>query len=83
MKPVSPVVTGYEQHETLYAKDQPEYQPLPALVTEGGQVLSRWELSDDEMAIVIQTRSIYLLMATFNQPLTPVMLAVENPLNLK
>ena len=34
MKPVSPVLPGYEMKEIVYAKDQPQYNPLPAVVIE-------------------------------------------------
>ena len=31
MRPVSPVIPGYQDKEVIFAKDQPEYLPLPAL----------------------------------------------------
>lgn len=80
MKPVSPVIPGVEpETETVYAKDQPEYLPLPTLRTDDGAVLSRWELTDEEIQRIIETRSIYLTLLTFNQPLQPIMLGVEPP----
>lgn len=46
----------------IFAKDQPEYLPLPALVVPGteGAVISCWELSDEEIAILIETRKLYI-----------------------
>jgi hypothetical protein len=35
MKPVTPVIPGSTAREIVYAKDQPEYQPLPAISRRG------------------------------------------------
>lgn len=50
MRPVSPVIDGYQDKEVVFAKNQPEYLPLPALVLEGEEkpVVSRWRLDDEE-----------------------------------
>lgn len=80
MKPASPVIRGVDpEKETVYAEDQPEYIPLPTLRTPDGIVLSRWELSDEELQTVMATRSVYLALHTFNQPLQPIIMAVEPP----
>jgi hypothetical protein len=45
MNPVSPVIPGVDLPETVYAKDQPESQPLTVFKQEDGTVLSRWRLT--------------------------------------
>src|SRR5262245_33924718 len=79
MKPVSPIVPGVDLPETLYAKDQPEYQSLPVFRQEDGTVLSRWHLTWWERMRVLCKGDIYLWVMTVNQPLQPVMLQVERP----
>lgn len=79
MNPVSPVIPGVNLPETIYAKDQPEYRPLPVLRQEDGTVLSRWHLTWLERLTVLFKGDVYLWTITFNNPLQPVMLQVEKP----
>lgn len=79
MKPVSPVIPGVELPEITYAKDQPEYQPLPAHRSPDGTVLTRWKLSFRERLSVLLRGDLYLFVSTYNQPLQPLMLQVEKP----
>lgn len=79
MKPVSPVIPGVELPETVYAKDQPEYQPLPVFREDDGTVLSRWHLTWRERLTVLFRGDIYLWISTFNKPLQPVLMDVERP----
>ena len=39
LKPMTPVVVGFERYETVIAKDQDEYHDLPALVLQDGRVI--------------------------------------------
>lgn len=57
-----------------YAEDQPQYTPLPVMAFKNGQVISCWELSDEELAEVIKNKRVYLCQATFNTPLQPISL---------
>lgn len=81
MKPVSPVVPGHS--EVVYAKDQPEYLPLPAHRTEDGCVTTRWKLTWQERLRVLFMGNIYLQLLTFNTPLQPVMLSTTVPEELR
>ncbi len=63
----------------VFAKDQPEYMPLPVHKAKDGVVVSCWKLTPEEFVILTETRQIYLTMLTFNQPLTPVLLTVAKP----
>lgn len=77
--------TEFEGHNVVFAKDQPEYKPLPAFrdpKDPNGEVTTCWELSENDLKKINETGKIYLSMWTFNNPLQPVRLTVENPLNL-
>ena len=74
MKPVE-----FEEMNVTYAKDQPEYLPLPVYRTVDGEVTSCWELSQEEIEQVMKTGKIYLTMLTFNQPLQPILLSLMKP----
>lgn len=77
MQPISPVLGAeFIANEIVYAKDQPEYNPLPVLRNEGGVVLSRWKLTDSEREAIMGGADIFLSIWTFNQPLQPVRLEV-------
>lgn len=68
MKPIE-----FEGCNVVYAKDQPEYQPLPAMKTKEGEVLTCWELTPEERLQVFNEGKIYINMLTFNQPLQPIL----------
>lgn len=72
----------FEEQNCIYAKDQPEYLPLPAHRTEDGQVTSCWELDEDEIQQIIRDKKIYLTLLTFGDPLQPIMISVVNPLRV-
>jgi hypothetical protein len=86
MNPVSlrePTQVGWES--TIYAKDQPQYRQLPAVVNVNdprGTVISEWEPDDGEMALLVamiaegKKPRISLKQLTFRQPLQPVLLQV-------
>lgn len=73
MIPVSPVIKGYEQHEVVFAKSQPEYLPLPALVLEGEEkpVVSRWRLDDEERKKIAAGEDILLTQNIFSGHVCP------------
>ena len=76
MKPIE-----FPEQNTVYAKDQPEYIPLPAHKTEEGQVISCLEMSMDEIAEITRTGKIWVSVLTFNYPLQPMLIcAFKNEL---
>ncbi len=81
MQPVSPVIPGLEQHEKVFAKDQPQYLPLPALRTSEGRVVARWSPTPEEREMIAQGADLFLGLLTFNMPLQPhfVYVAHANP----
>ena len=68
MKPIS-----FPEQNTVYAKDQPEYQPLPAFKSETpmGEVISCWKLSFTERIRILFTGKLWVCLCAFNKPLTP------------
>lgn len=62
MNPAQPVLPGQEHREIIYAKNQPEYLPLPAIVMQGPEreVLTRWELTNEEKIVLLSGGQIYL-----------------------
>lgn len=65
-------------HPVIFAKDQPEYDPLPALVLPDGAVLTEWELSEEERAAVTRGENIRLWIWPCGHPLQPVMLTLTD-----
>jgi hypothetical protein len=68
MKPIE-----FPEHNVVYAKDQPEYLPLPAFKSSDpmGQVVSCWQLSFRERLRILFTGKLWVMLATFHKPLTP------------
>lgn len=81
MKPASPVYEPSEDRwgvkEVVFAKNQPQYKPLPALLFTDGLVVTRWELSFWERVKVALTGSIFVSVLTFNGALQPVKLSTN------
>jgi hypothetical protein len=60
----------------VFAKDQPQYIPLPAL-SDGNKVLTKWKLSKEELEEIAITGEIYLKILTFGDKLQPIQLATN------
>lgn len=82
-KAVVPVIPGVaEIDEVEWAKNQPEYNTLPALTyRENPQVpvTSRWQFSERERKLISEGADLYLTALTFGGPLQPVCLQVLTP----
>lgn len=78
MKPVE-----FKGQNVIYGKDQPEYQPLPAMRLPDGTIYTCWELSEDELKEVMETRKIYVSQLTFNQPIHPILLMTDLSSNIE
>ena len=69
MKPIE-----FPEVNCTYAKDQPEYLPLPVFKSAEphGECISCWELTWRERIKLLFTGKMWLSMLTFHKPLTPV-----------
>lgn len=74
MKPIK-----FKHQNIVFAKDQPEYNQLPALKLDSprGEVISCWKLSFKERVKVLFLGRIWLSIMSFNKPLTPTFLSVN------
>lgn len=66
----------FKEANTMFAKDQPQYSPLPSHKTEDGIVTSCWKFTWKERLIALFTGRIFVSQMAFNQPLQPLRLAV-------
>lgn len=73
MKPIK-----FKEQNVIYAKNQPEYRPLPAHKTKDGVVTSCWQMTFKERLKVLFFGKIYLSMLTFNMPLQPILISIDN-----
>jgi hypothetical protein len=71
----------FPEQTVIYAKDQPEYLPLPAHQFKDveGRIAFCWKLSFKERMKVLFTGVLWHQVLTFNQPLQPQMLDTEKP----
>jgi hypothetical protein len=71
--------TEFKWQNIVFAKDQPEYQPLPALKldTSEGEVISCWKMTFWERIKVLITGRIWVSLLSFNKPLTPSFISVH------
>jgi len=77
MKPIP-----FDEQNVVFAENQPEYLPLPAFRTSEGEVVTCWELSDEEKEQVAKTGRVWHHVLTFNQPLQPLFLQADNPFEI-
>ena len=72
---------NFEGANVVFAANQPEYIPLPAEYRGGksGEILTCWELTQEELQRIQETGKIWLGVLTFGQPLQPLLLSVEKP----
>jgi len=75
MKPIK-----FKDQNTTFAKDQPEYGQLPALVINSpqGEVISCWKLSFREKVKILFTGKLWVSLMMFGKPLTPSMFSVNH-----
>ena len=78
MKPISPVIPEYQQYEVVFAKEQPEYRPLPALRLDdpSNPIVSRWTFTKEERARVAAGSDLLLTQYIFEDLFHPLHLEV-------
>jgi hypothetical protein len=73
MKPIQ-----FDQCNKVFGEHQPEVNPLPALQTKNGDVVTCWELTPEEVEVVKQTGKIWLFVKLPpNQLLQPLYMTVD------
>lgn len=72
---------GSECVEIVLGKNQPEYNPLPAMWLNAPSVpmLTRWRFTDEERAAIAAGADVVMTQLTFGQPFQPVHLQVTMP----
>lgn len=78
MIPVSPVMPGSGPIEIILGKDQPEYNPLPAVYLDNDlrPMITRWRFSDEEREAIGAGADVVMTQLTFGRPFSPVHLQV-------
>ncbi len=72
-----PVVVGLENHESVYAKNQPQYRPLRTLPgRHGDSAIARFSLTDAQRKAIADGADIYLELLHFGGPLAPSLMMV-------
>lgn len=65
----------FPEANVTYAKDQPEYKPLPVFKDDKGTVVSCWQLTDEDIEQIKENKCLWLSVMTFNQPLQPLFMS--------
>jgi len=72
----------FPEQNVVFAKDQPEYLPLPAHRYSGdprGKITCCWSLTLRERVALLFTGRLWHSVLTFRDPLQPQLLSVEKP----
>lgn len=72
MKPIK-----FEGADVTFAENQPEYLSLPAKKVDDNTILTCWELTDDEVKKISETKKLWLGVMNFNKPLQPLLPSVD------
>jgi len=73
---------NFPEQNTIYAKDQPQYLPLPAHKFKNdpsGEIVCCWKLTLKERIKVLFSGKIWHSILTFNNSLQPQKLTIEKP----
>ncbi|MEO8483089.1 MAG: hypothetical protein ABI634_12820 [Acidobacteriota bacterium] len=76
MIPIPPRESLPGARRVVLGAGQPEYEPLPAVVTVEGLVMTEWELTAVELQAVLEGGRLRLWVHTFGRGFSPVELEV-------
>ncbi len=78
MKPIE-----FKGQNIVFAKDQPEYLPLPAYQDDeqGGRIFHCWKLSFWERCKIFLTGRLWINVLNFHRSPQPIKPMVDNPFN--
>lgn len=79
MTPVEPTTLPDGGRLVIFAKDQPQYAPLPASLDADGLVMTEWEPTEEELDALAMGGRIRIWLHTFNRPLQPIRVEVAPP----
>jgi hypothetical protein len=77
-----PELIEFPEQTVVFAKEQPEYRPLPAYRFQHdptGSIVCCWKLNWRDRIKVLFTGKIWHHILTFNQPLQPQLLVIDKP----
>jgi len=72
----------FSEHNTVIAKNQPEYLPMPAFVDKAdpyGRIICCWKLTWKERLVLLFTGKLWHHILTFGQPIQPQLLDGKSP----
>jgi hypothetical protein len=81
MTPVVPQGLHEGGRLTIYAEHQPEYTPIPVSKDANGLLMSEWEPTPEERALLATGGRVRLWIHTYNQPLQPLQMEVVPTIN--
>ena len=73
---------NFPEQNCIYAKDQPEYLPLPTHKTDDGIVTACYKLTFLEKIKIFCGAKIWVSIMTFNKPLQPQRLYVSKRIDV-
>jgi len=76
MVPVAPTEIHVDAERITFAKDQPPYAPIHAAMDKDGLVLTEWEPTAEELALLMNGSRIRIWVFTFRKPLQPLTVEV-------
>jgi hypothetical protein len=72
----------FKEQNCIIAKEQPQYLQLPAYKSDDGIVTTCWKLSFSERIKILISGNIWIELMTFNHPIQPQRLSINNPIEL-
>lgn len=79
MTPVAPIAAHEGGTLVIFAKDQPQYAPLPASVSPDGLVMTEWEPTAEELERLFVGGRLRIWLHTYGHPLQPINVEVTEP----
>jgi hypothetical protein len=77
-----PELIEFEEQNVIFAKDQPEYRPLPAyrhLDDPEGKIVCCWKFGWWDRFKILFNGRIWHMIMTFNKPLQPQLILADKP----
>lgn len=68
----------FPEQNVVYAKDQPEYEPLPAFRNDT-ESISLWEPTPEEREAIANGANIWVRQMNFSKPLQPIHVSTDVP----